>query len=691
MIWKKAKIHPVIFSLLIITIYPLIAYFLFIPFLGFYNDDWLFAYIGQFYKTQGLLKAFIGDRPVVGYLFALNNILMGNNLILWHIYMFLMRLLGGYALFFLLKKIWPNRLSIITSITILFLIYPGFLQQIGPLGYQNYITALTLWVISLLFTVEAIKKHSKIVYVILTLIALVLQLSSFLLLEFFIGMEILRFLLVTYILRTEINYNQLKKRFISWSPYIFSLLIFLVWRIFIFKSTREATNINWVTQTYYSNPLWIAKIPFKIVYSWISGILLAYFIPIIVRLSRLPVEVSLACLSLGVISSSLLYPYYKMIEKSEHDNSSDHVNVKKLGKILLLIGSISVLIALIPIIISGRFASVFLYNDNYDRYTISSIIGIAFIYVGILLWKTSSKIYTRVMILLVTISIITQLINGYWHSIYWNNQKETWWQIYWRAPQIQQNTLLIFDFPKVTDKHDITDKTINLYQTTRLEDYQIWAPGNLFFNYHNSPINHFGGQYLTSEGTTQKIRNKVIENITEENGAVTFTKDFNNIIIISLPTDKSCLWVLDKDKLELPDAPSELLRSNTAYSNVGRLIQKDTTQPPSQIFGVEPPRSWCYYFQKASLARQWKDWDVLSHLTDAVREKNLKPKDVNEWLPFIEGLIISEKYQQADDLIKNALQEEPNQKTLRDNICKMAKRLTRTELEYYCNSDNLKT
>lgn len=681
--------NHLVLSLLLITIFPLLSYFIFIPFLGFYNDDWLFAYIGHFYGQSGLIKAFIGDRPFLGYLFTLNHFLIGENLLLWHIYMFLMRLFGGYILFILLRKIWPNRLFIITSITILFLTYPGFLQQPVPLGYQNYIIALTIWNLSLLLSVFVLKKTNKFSFVLLTAVALILQLISFLMLEFFIGMEFLRLLLIFHLLKIEIRFTQLRKKVLYWSPYILSLIAFLLWRILLFKATRQATDVNWLTQTYYSNPLWIAKIPLKIFFSWVSATILAYFIPIIIRLVNSPVNVLLACLSLGTISSFLLYPYYKIINKSEHNNSSDHISIRKLGKILFLIGSTSVLMALIPIIISGRFASVFLYNDNYDRYTISGIIGVAFIYTGIWLWKSPGKIYKWAMILLVTISITTQLANGYWHLKYWNNQKEIWWQIYWRAPQIQKDTLLVFDFPKITDHYDVKDKTLSLYQTIRLEDYQIWAPGNLFFNYYNLPTNHFGGQYL-NEGTTQKIRNKVIENVTEENRAVTFTKNFNNVVIISLPTDKSCLWILDKEKGEYPVTSSQLLKPNAAYSNIDRLIQKETTQIPSQIFGEEPSRDWCYYFQKASLARQFKDWIILSHLIDEVREKNLKPKDVNEWLPFIEGLVISSRYQQADDLIKNIMQN-PNQGVFRDNICRMAKRLKKVELEYSCNNDNLKT
>ncbi len=662
----KQKNIPLVLSLLIITIYPLLTYFIFIPFLGFYNDDWLFGYLGHFYGPQELIAGFAGDRPIVGYLFAINHILLGSNLFFWHIYMFLMRLLGGYILFFLLKKLWPNRLISVTYITLLFLIYPGFLQQSVPLGYQNYITALTVWIASMFFTVLAIKSRSKITLILFTLVALILQVFSFLLLEFFIGMEILRFLLIVYSTMpafTGINFVRLKKKIRYLSPYIISLLLFVLWRVFIFKSVRPATNIDWITQTYYSDPVWIANIPLKILNSFISTVILSYFTPIIVRLTRIPLENSIISLSVGIISSSLLYFYYKIIRRFQNDEDLNYsVSTKNWAKNLLLIGIISIIAALIPIIISGRFVSELFDNNNFDRYSISSIIGVGFIFTGFLLYKTSGAVRDWIMILLVSLSITTHLMNGYWHTILWNKQKDIWWQFYWRTSQIQKNALLIFNFPEVTETTKSQDASTVLYSALRLEDYQIWAPGNLFFNYLNLPENHFSGQYLLDKDTAQKIRNKTIEVIAEGSSTIKYTKDFNNAIIISLPSEKSCLWILDRKREEQPN--------------------NSTVNPPSNIFGTEPSHGWCYYFQKASLARKLKDWDRLNQLTQDVLEKNFRPLDTNEWLPFIEGLIVSKRYTQAENLIRITSGSES--KIFMNNLCQMVKRLKVTGLKEYC-------
>lgn len=671
---SKYKNIPFIISLLIITILPALAYLILIPFLGFYNDDWLFAYSGHFYGPQGLISSLAGDRPAVGVLFALNYLLFKENILIWHIYMFFIRLLGGYLLFFLLNKIWQNKLSVITPIVLLFLTYPGFLQQPVPLGYQNYITALTLWIASLFFTVHAIKTSNKFLFILFTLISLALQISSYLLVEIFIGMEILRFLII---LHQKINYLEIKKKFVTWIPYIMILILFICWRIFLFKSERVITNIGWVSQSYYSNPYWIAKIPFKIIYSFFSTIIFAYFIPIAIRLKNLPLKDSLLSTFVGLTSGASVFFYYKYILNNEYKRGVDRKeDFRKISNSLLSIGIISLFIILIPVILSGRFVSEFSNNDNYDRFTISSIISVGFILTGSLLLKIPKKIRLLAISLLVFISVTTHLMNSYWFSIYWNQQKDIWWQLYWRTPQIKKNALLVFDSAKPIP---------TIYRNFRLEDYSIWAPGNLFFNYYTLPSNHFSGIYLLNDELIKKLKDKKVESIFQESSTFSYTNNFNNAVIVSLPGNNSCLWVLDKQRQELPNNLSKFTKSSITYSNIDQIVNKGSLPaiPPSQIFGNQPPHKWCYYFQKSSLLRQLEDWDGLYQLTQEVLEKNLKPQDTNEWLPFIEGLIISKKYTQAENLINTISKNESSLFT--NNLCHMITRLGNTELKKYCN------
>lgn len=617
--------NQVLPSLLIITVFSLLAYAPFIPFLGFYGDDFFFNYVAHFYKIQGLIQSLVIDRPFNGYGLIFFYFILGlkDNVLLWHIFAFLMRLTGGYILFFLLRKIWPNKLYAITSITLIFLIYPGFLQQFLPLGYSIWITNLTLWIISLLLTVYAVKSTNKLKLFFFTLMALILQLHSFLQAEFFIGMEVLRFLIITYILQSKISLKSIKKTIIYWLPYLTGLLAFVLWRILIFKSTREVTDINWVTQTYYSNPVWIAKIPLEIINSFIQTIAFAYFLPSIFNFIRLPLQFSFIAIFLGGASALLFQLYYKIVS-TEKGN-------RKLGKDLLLIGAISILGSLIPIIISGRFVRMI---KVFDRYTLTSTIGVGIIITGFLLFKIPNIWRRFFLTSLVFLSVTSHLMNGFYRVDYWNKQRDLWWQLYWRAPRIENNAMLILDFPPVT-KDGLFKDIINKVQWYRFYwvDYQIWTAGNLFFNNNSNPQTHFTGDFLADKTTLDKIKNQTTESLTDRN--ITYTRYYKNTVIISTPSDTSCLWVLDKNQNVFPSHANKILKSSAIYSNTDKLVSTESAViPPREIFGDEPPHNWCYYFQKASLARQLKKWDKLSQLKREVLQKNLKPKDPNEWLVF---------------------------------------------------------
>lgn len=694
--YKRISKSKVTLSLLIITIYSLLAYSPFIPFLGLYGDDWFFTYIGHFYGFNGLLESKVMERPITGYLHAINYFFLGNNIFLWHVAMLLVNLLGSFVLFFSLKRIWPNKLLTVTSLTLLFSIYPGFLQSPNSPTYLPITTNLVVWITSLAFTIFAIKAKNKLNLFLLTLIALALQIFSFLIMEYFIGMEALRLALILYIIKTEkvefskISFKAIKKIFIYWSPYLLGLIIFTFWRIVLFNSTRDETNVGWLLENFYSNPIWVAKTPLEILYSLSSTVIFAYFIPILIRIPRIPLEISIIALLLGVISGGFLYFYYKSMRKSKYGKDFDNsVQIKTFGKDLLLIGSISVLGALIPIIFSARTVRLF---NAYDRYTITSIISVSFIIIGLLFLKIHSSFRTLVIVLIVILSVATHLMNGYLYAINWGKQKNIWWQLYWRAPKIESNATLIFDFPPLSQK-SFFNKIINRVQWYRIYwvDYQIYGPANLFFNYNDLLRHDINGDYLPDKNVSKKIEEKAIEQT--DNLYAAYIKGFNknhlryykNTIIVTAPGNNSCLWVLDGKMLELPENSNELLKSNIAYSEADKLVKNDTPiTPPYSVFGYEPPKTWCYYFQKASLARQLQDWDRLSQLTEEILKKNIKPKDINEWLPFIEGFIVSKKYSQAEGLIKIAFKDHKDSKTFIVNICKMFKRLQTSKITIQC-------
>jgi hypothetical protein len=93
-------------------------------------------------------------------------------------------------------------------------------------------------------------------------------------------------------------------------------------------------------------------------------------------------------------------------------------------------------------------------------------------------------------------------------------------------------------------------------------------------------------------------------------------------------------------------------------SNLG-LIQSGANppaRPPQAYFGAEPDPSWCYYFEKADLARQNGNWQEVTRLGDLAFQLNTRLYEVNapELLPFIEGYADTGNWVKARELTLEA-------------------------------------
>jgi hypothetical protein len=69
-----------------------------------------------------------------------------------------------------------------------------------------------------------------------------------------------------------------------------------------------------------------------------------------------------------------------------------------------------------------------------------------------------------------------------------------------------------------------------------------------------------------------------------------------------------------------------------------------------KIYGSEPAHGWCYYFQKADLARQMGDWETVTQLGDVAFALDDYPNDPLERFVFIEGYAHTADWEKARGL-----------------------------------------
>jgi hypothetical protein len=112
----------------------------------------------------------------------------------------------------------------------------------------------------------------------------------------------------------------------------------------------------------------------------------------------------------------------------------------------------------------------------------------------------------------------------------------------------------------------------------------------------------------------------------------------DSLTIYYQPELNQCLWILRPQDSYLRNMPV-LTYESLPVSNLAR-IQKtplSNQYPPTDVFGKEPPHTWCFYYQKAELARQYGDWQQVTDLWNEAKQKGFLPGSGAEYIVFIEG------------------------------------------------------
>jgi len=133
--------------------------------------------------------------------------------------------------------------------------------------------------------------------------------------------------------------------------------------------------------------------------------------------------------------------------------------------------------------------------------------------------------------------------------------------------------------------------------------------------------------------------------------ARTFHGNTSQMVVIDF-SPPGCLRVLDP----LIDSENRLLdpllRDAAVLSNTSMIKGDQTVPMPTSLFASEPAHGWCYYFEKADLARQFGDWDEVVKLGKKAFNLNDSPNNPLERFVFIEGYTHVGEWTRAVELSK---------------------------------------
>ena len=640
------------FVLLVICI---LAFGLLIPWLGFYQDDWYQVWFRRAFGSGVFVDYYSVERPFIAGIYMLTMPLVGNSPLNWQIFGLLSRFLAVMAVYWMLKVVWPARGQQAVWAAALFAVYPAFRQQYASVIYSHYFLQLAVQMLSLGTMVLAIRQPNR--FWRLTIFSLIAESFSLFTSEYFFGLELIRPLFIWIALAGDILRERLWKLLRLWSPYLAILLIFLVWRIFIFEFPTYQPIILQEDMPDY--PVLLIGLLKTILHDVLQVGLLTWgeTVTQFNDLSSLRPSAVVAA-ALALISALLLGAYLVRLQPPNDSIEEIQDQDRKGAWSWVLVGLVSLLASGWP------FWFVDLPVDTQltggSRFTISFMFGASLLLVGLL-----DLLIRRTWLKIVFVSAIAGLAIGYhfrdanyYRQIHYN-QAEFFQQLAWRAPGLKPGTLIltnIFQEPILNGDNSLTAALNWIYDPD--------PPYTLDYMLFYIPSRIESGNLPGLEPGIPVVKD--LRN-------VWFTGSTSQALVVYYSPPR-CLRVLDpkvdQGISRLPGMPRKMKEAED-ISNLAQIISNPVypARLPTVLFKHLPhENSWCFFYEKAELARQEGDWHEISRLGDQALGGDFKVDSSIELVPFIEGYARTGQLEKARQLSLEAHRKKPEGRQLTDEI-----------------------
>jgi hypothetical protein len=600
------KIHPSI-TLLFTAI---LAYGLLIPQLGFYWDDLPMSWIRYQLGFEAMTKYFSSNRPVWALLYQVTTRILPQVPIYWQILALIMRWAGAVTVWAIAKKLFPPREKFALTLSLLFLLYPGFNQQWGSYLYSHFFIVLFFFLISYYLMLDG-----------KTIPALLFSALNLWMMEYFFVLELIRPFIIWTSLQDESI--AIKDRFVRtfklWTPYLAVFILAVLSRLFIFN--------NQVYQIETGDE--IQKAPLAALVALAGDVLSSLQTVTISAWSLIgqfpnsavdgPRTMAIYVFVVLAVAGLILFGWWKQAQVEERGVRFARW-VIVLGVVMLILGGPPFWLTNVPVSLG--------YPAN--RATLSFMLGVSFVFAGIL-----ELIPLRIRYaLVVTVTALAAGRQFLWANDFrrdWANHKNLFWQMNWRAPGLEKNTIVLIN-----------------------ENLLYYADNSLgaVLNWIYSPDNHTDRiDYLLFYPT-----NRLGSSLPELEAGVPVNYDYlagkfsgnTSQTVVFYYAPPRCLRLLDPeiDSINRLLPEETMLRNASTISSTAAILNESTSKMP-EIYGPEPAHGWCYYFQKADLARQNDDWDSVTRLGDVAFSLDDYPNDPVERFVFIEGYAHAGNWEKA--------------------------------------------
>jgi len=638
------RLHPA--SILLVV--AILSYGLLIPQMGFYWDDLPMSWIRYQLGPEALTQYFSTNRPVWGVLYQVTTRIIPQIPIYWQIFALAWRWLGAVVVWAIVRELWKNKPRFALGVALLFLVYPGFNQQWASFLYSHFFMVLFFFLFSLLRMLRAMDQPNR--YWLWTSIGMISSALNLWMMEYFFILELVRVGVIWTALRGESRTirERTKRAMGLWFPYLAVFALAILSRLFIFNNQVYGISLTAQLKT---APLETSK-------RLIENILLSLRLVIRdswVQVFHVPdpligVPASYFIIVAIVVSVLGLFLLSKDHFRTYRDDLKD-------AAYAIGLGVLAVFAAGWPFWLIG-FEPSLAWPAN--RFTLPFILGVSLIVAGSIALIPWQSLRNILIVLLVGFAAGRQFL---WSQDYrddWNAQKSLFWQLTWRAPGIKPDTLVL-----------LNEGALDYYADNSLSSALNWiyAPDN-----HSEHV-----EYVLFYPTT-RLRNALPElqkdiPIHFDYLAGKFNGNTSQTLAIYFDPP-GCLRVLDPEI----EGRNRLIRETSlmrfaAHISSPDLIVDERRARMPDIYAPEPGHGWCYYFEKADLARQFDDWEEVVNIGDTAFKLDDHPRDPIEWFVFIEGYAHVGEWERALELSQESYQASQDDADLGRLLCQLWERI----------------
>lgn len=602
--------------------------------LTYYRDDWYYAY-DALVGPAGVFRAlFASDRPARGPFFEIYYALFGMTPLPYHLMMYFWRLVGGFGVVWLFALLWPRQRQAGLAAGLLFTLYPGFTWWVSGIEYQPMVASAALMVLSLCFTLHALRARTLIRQAAWIMAAVLTGWIYLALVEYAAGIELVRFLLV-YLSIEPGKVRSLAGNLVlalrRWLIYLIIPAGFFIWRFLIFSSQRKATNLGAQLGGLLADPVstglhWLSNF----VLSLINVTFGAWVIPLMDTFFSNPLREIMLGLLLAIVAAIAGWFLLSSTRNERTRGAAD----KGWSIQAIWLGGAGLVLGIIPVIVANREISF----PSFSHYALPASLGLVLLIAGLASLISDLKVRALTTCVLILLCALTHQGLGANAANEERLISNFWQQMAWRAPSLTPGTTLLGYYPGL-DYADDTDI--------------VWGPADYIYFRSPQALIPVTAPISALTVDNQSFNDILLGHDSQESPyrAHTMTLNYDQVLILSQPAADACVHVIDGRSPILSVSDDPTLHSIASASRIDDVnSQAPLADLPAFLFGAEPAHGWCYYFEKASLAAQLGNSSDVASLAGEVSKRGLHPNDQVEWMPFLQAAAYLGDMQQVKDI-----------------------------------------